>query len=114
VTKIEHSSTYKVGTGDIRLQVTIGDGQLGSSRAVVGSKQFDAAGKLDEVVGKGSDLAGQKLTVRSTVTDTNKQTNNTSVTYRLTGGPGTFEETLTFTVENERDSVGYKAVFELV
>ena len=112
--KVEHSSTYRVGTGDIRLEVTIGEGQFGSTRATVGAKQLDDVHDMNQLIGKGSELAGQVLTVRSVVTDTNLQTNRTSVTYRLTGGPAPLEQTLSLTVEEESDSVDYKAVFQLV
>jgi hypothetical protein len=111
--KIEHSSSYKVGEGDVRLQAIIGEGQFGSSLAIVGSKTFDHMHDLDEVLGPASELRGKELMVLSVVTDTNAQTNRTSVTYRLTGGPAPLEQTLSFTVDNESDSVDYKATFRL-
>ena len=112
--KVEHSSSYRVGTGEVRLELLIGEGQRGNIRATVGAKKFHQQHDLDEVLGKGPELAGQVLTVLTTVTDVNEETNRTSVTYRLSGGPAPLEQALSFTVEKEGDSVDFVAVFQLV
>jgi hypothetical protein len=111
--KIEHVSSYQIGDGEVRLQVAIGEGQFGSTRAVVGTKQVDDVHDMDTVLGKGSDLRGRELVITSVVTDTNPQTNRTSVTYRLSGGSTPLKQELSFTVESDADSVLYKATFRL-
>ena len=111
--KVSYESTYKVGSDDIRLQVFIGDGQFGSTLVTVGADVFSHAHDFDQVLGSGAALAGKTVNVTSIVTDTNLQTNETSVLYKLTGGPTSLEHTLTFTVDNERDSVDYEATFTL-
>lgn len=111
--KIEHEAVHRVGTGNLRLQVTIGEGQFGSSLVVVGAKLFPQCREFDEDLGLGSELAGKQLTIVSIVTDTNEQTNRTSVRYRLTGGPTEWKQTLSFTVDHERDSVQYVAKIAL-
>jgi hypothetical protein len=111
--KIEHNSTYTVGTGTLQLVVTIGEGQFGSTLVIVGDKMFDQARQFDADIGLGSELKGKTLEIFSVVTDTNLQTNRTSVTYQLTGGPVPWKQTLMFTVDNERDSVQYVATVVL-
>jgi hypothetical protein len=106
---VSFSSAYRVGNGPIKLTVTIGDGQFGSTLVQVGDQLLDHERTFDAVIGNGSDLAGKLLRIFSVVTDTNKQTNRTSVTYRLEGGPEVLEHTLSFTVAQERASVDYEA-----
>jgi len=107
--KISYATSYKVGQGDIRLQVVIGDGQFGSTLVTLGSQVWEQAHDFDHVLGTGVALAGKTLSVTSIVTDTNVQTNQTAVTYRLSGGVVPLEHTVTFTVDDENDSVDYEA-----
>lgn len=111
---IESAHPYKVGDGIVHLKVTIGPGQFGSSLVTVGDKEYDQARTVDVDLGSGADLKGKVAKVFSVVTDTNRQTNMTSVTYRLTGGPSPLEATLSVRVDQERDSVDYLAKFEMV
>jgi hypothetical protein len=58
---------------------------------------------------------GQLIDAASIVTDVMKETNRTSVTYELTGGPGGASvHTSMFTVEQDNDSVQFNAEIELV
>ena len=74
---------------------------------------FEQEHDFDQVLGNGIELVGKSVTVFSVVTDTNDQTNRTSVTYRLSGGPTPLEHTMSLAVDNERDSVDYEATFAL-
>lgn len=112
--KVEHASQYAVGDGDVRLKVTIGQGQFGSTLVTVGAKVFAQERLFDQVIGRGRELRGQAVTVFSVVNDTNLQTNRTSVTYELTGGPTPLKQTAGLTVDEERESVDYVATFTLV
>lgn len=107
--KITHRSMYKVGDGQVRLTVTIGEGQFGSSTVVVGDTVFDHERRFDRDIGVGPALIGKKLIIVSVVTDTHPQTNRTSMTYQLRGGPTKSEHTSEFTVEEDNDSVMYVA-----
>lgn len=110
---IEHEGVYFVGDDNVRLTVTIGEGQFGSVRVIAGGKLFPHERTFDQTLGSGKDLKGTELVIASVVTDTNRQTNRTSVSYRLTGGPTEWRQTLTFTVDNEGDSVHYIAKIAL-
>jgi len=110
---VSYESNYKVGEGDVQLEVIIGDGQFGSTLVMIGADELEQVHDFKRVLGKGPDLAGKIVSITSIVTDTNVQTNKTSVTYRLAGGPTPLEHTLAFTVDNERDSVDYEATFKL-
>src|SRR5882724_11553895 len=96
---ITHKSSYKVGNGQIHLVIMIGDGQFGSSRVIVGDELFKQERLVDRDIGLGTALAGQTISSVSVVTDTVAETNRTSVTYRLTGGPnGAWQHVSEFTV----------------
>jgi hypothetical protein len=111
--KIEHEAAYTVGEGQVHLRVVIGEGQFGSTLVTAGSKVFDQARTFEGCIGLGAELRGKDLNIFSVVTDTNLQTNRTSVTYVLTGGPSPSHQTLAFSVEHEHDSVQYIARVKL-
>jgi hypothetical protein len=111
--KVEHASQYVVGNGDVQLEVTIGEGQFGSTLVTVGAKVFPQQHLFSQVLGSGPALRGQVVSVFSVVNDTNPQTNRTSVTYELTGGPAPLKQTASLTVD-EHESVDYVATFDLV
>ena len=105
-------TTYHVAQGPVALTVEIGDGQLGTSRAVLGNKEI-AIGEIKNLkLGDGPRLAGKTLTVKTVVTDVSDQTNHTRVTYRLKGGKSDGTYALDATVEQEGDSVIYRASFQ--
>ena len=85
---VELEQTYAVGGKDVRLSITIGEGQLGMSSVSLGTqllvKASDTIGGL--LLGSGSDLIDEELRVDTVVTDVSSLTNRMSVTYRLEGG----------------------------
>jgi hypothetical protein len=111
--KIEHNASYSVGTGTLRLVVTIGDGQFGSTLLVVGGTAFPQVREFDADIGLSADLKGKTLSIFSVVTNTNTQTKHTSVTYQLTGGPVPWQQTFMCTVNADGDSVQYVATVVL-
>ena len=80
--------TYKVGTGKVFLSLVIGEGQFGRTDVRLGPQRLlRASGQIGALlIGKGADIAGQTLRVRSKVDDTVSATNRMSVTYILMGG----------------------------
>ena len=110
---LTHKSGYKVGSGQIHMVITIGDGQFGSSSVIIGDTLFDQERLFDRDIGMGSELSGKKIVAVSVVTDTNEQTNHTSITYELSGGPAPYRHRSEFTVEQDNDSVKYVAEIEL-
>jgi hypothetical protein len=106
---------YRVGDDDrVTLKITIGHGQTGTSFARLGEEVLasEHPGKLERALpGTGRELRGKVLQCRTTVADIREETNKTSVTYELKGGLTRFEQTLEESVERERDSIRYKAIF---
>lgn len=112
---IKHTSKYKVGSGQgqVHLRVVIGEGQFGSSSVVVGASLFPQVRTFDENIGLPAELNGKLISAISVVTDTNKQTNLTSVTYELSGGPQPFGHSSEVTVDRDGDSVMFIAEIQL-
>jgi hypothetical protein len=108
-------TTYHVGAGDIALTLSIGDGQLGSSRVLLGTKVLGQGDDITNLlIGKGPKLAGKSIDVKTVVSDVNDQTNHTSLTYSLRGGPAPADYQLSATVAEEGDSVIYRATIRFV
>ncbi len=110
---VTYSSDYKVGTEQVRLKVTIGEGQLGFVLIVLDGKIFKGENGFEGDLGLGSNLIGKHLRVTTIVTDENIQTDKTSVTYRLTGGPRPLNHTDACEVETNA-SADYEARISLV
>lgn len=104
---------YQVGTGDVSLTITIGDGQIGSSLVRLGDKELASGEVKKQKIGAGSSLKGKTLFVKTVVADVNDQTNRTSVRYELKGGKVDRAFDLDASVEEEGGSVIYRATFEL-
>lgn len=86
---VKTAEEYAVGTGtgDVRLALTIGEGQFGTSRVrLAGAEIATASGPMSVKVGKRDEVKGKELFIRSVVNDVNSKTNKMSVTYRLSGG----------------------------
>ena len=106
------TTAYRVrDDDDITFGVTIGDAQRGLSTIRLGTQQLaqNVKGSFPQKLGKGKDLKGKNLFCTTTVTDVRTETNRTSVTYTVEGGPNHFEETLKKTVESHGDAVFYTA-----
>jgi hypothetical protein len=86
---ISHTNIYRVQNNQpIALQVTIGDGQVGGTALTLNGTPapFDNASGQAPIGQAGASLVGSILQCATTVQDINPATNNTSVTYQLTGG----------------------------
>ena len=79
-----------------------------------GSKVFPPGEVADVVLGRGEELHGTRLMIKSVVTDTNDKTNNTSLTYLLNGGIAPLQSVVSATVEAEGDSVVYRVTLDLI
>lgn len=93
------SEAYPVTTEDVKLQVVIGDAQIGAS-AVFVDDTLVSKGVVDNLnLGSGAALSGKTLTIRTIVTDVNPETDRASVTFALRGGAtGPREQTMQKTV----------------
>ena len=78
---------YKVAEGDVFLSLRIGEGQTGTTEVLLGTRPIvTVSGDIGNLfIGKGPDVAGKKLHVRSIINDVMSQHNRMSVTYELRG-----------------------------
>lgn len=98
---------YTVGTSPVELRVVVGDGQFGSTVVRLDGVEI-ASGVLGMLqVGKGKDLRGSRLSVSTTVTDVQRSSNRTSVTYALSGGKSTDVHPMSVDVDTDGGSVLY-------
>ena len=110
----EMNTTYEVGKGKVTLDITIGDGQFGSSLVHLGDTKLAVGHDVTNVkIGKGPDLVGKTLTIKSVVTDTNDKTMNLNVTYLLSGGPTRDKLRLHAVATAEGDSVIFRTTIQL-
>jgi len=99
----------------VLLSVTVGNGQIGASLAKL---QDTVVGPGPEIsncrIGTNKELHGKTLVIRTTATDVSPHTNDLIVTYALTGGSSTFEQSLVATAEGEYDSGSFKMTIDFV
>src|SRR5262245_57331506 len=113
---VTKSDTYTVGTGlkDIRLAVTIGEGQQGRSFVKLdGSEIARGAGSLAVKLGPPNTVKGKDLVVRSAVGDVLSATNKMSVTCHLKGGPAQKSVLAKGTVADEGGSLVFEITVRL-
>lgn len=114
---VSKSDTYKVGTGtgDIRLALTIGEGQQGRSFVkMAGSEVARSAGSLSVKLGPANKIKGKDVVVRSAVGDVLSTTNKMSIKCRLTGGPSEKTVQAQGAVTQEGDSLVFELTIGLV
>jgi hypothetical protein len=101
---------YRVGEGPVRLSLVVGEGQFGRTDVRLGTQRLvRVSGSIGNLlVGKGGEIAGKTLRIRTIVNDTVAATNRMSVTYKLTGGPSGRE----FTSKGEVEKEGGNLVFD--
>lgn len=106
---VKLDTTYEVGEGAVRLTITIGNAQFGSSLVRLGEEELGLGAIENLTLGDGPELAGQTLFVKSVVTDISDKTNRTSIRYVLTGGLAERVFDLSATVPEEGASIIYRA-----
>ena len=107
--------SYLTGTGPVHLDVTIGDGQRAYVEVSINGTVLDSGSQITQrLLGGGPELAGKRLRVTSTVTDTNPSTNHTAVTYVLRHGQSEKRWVSDHTVDVEGGTVDYDAIFMML
>lgn len=107
--------SYIVGDRTVILDVTIGNGQRGYIEVLLNGTLIASGPRISGLaVGADAAVARQKLRITATVTDTNVDTNHTSVTYTLSGGAATQKFQSTHDVDSAGDTVDYDAIFLLL
>jgi hypothetical protein len=106
---------YKVGSGKVFVSLIIGEGQFGRTDVRLnGVRLVRVSGSVgDLLLGKGDDIRGRTLRLRSIVHDTVSATNRMSVTYTLAGGNEDKEFIARGEVEREGGDVVFEAKFLL-
>lgn len=99
---------YPVTNRPVFFSVNIGEGQMGSSVAMLDNELLKVGEIKNLNLGEGAALVGKTLRVKSLVSDTNDMTNRVSIGYRLTGGAEDWDGKVTETVEREGDSVIFR------
>jgi hypothetical protein len=104
-----------VSAQEVRLSVSIGEGQTGLVSVFLGGTRISRTpAPIDLLVGNGSQVRDKLLEVRTIVNDVNNQTNKMSVTYQLTGGMAPLEMVSKGEVAEENAPLDFTAVFALV
>lgn len=106
---------YHIGNGDVKLSIIIGEAQIGSSLVKIEAKELARGDEVTDCsLGKGTDLLGKTVIVKTVVNDVNDKTNHTCVTYQLKGGKEDAQFYLEGTVANEGDPMLYRAEFKMI
>lgn len=105
---------YEVADGDVTISVVVGQGQRGYTSVSHDGLELGHGPTITELaIGDGAVIRGTELRVSTTVTDTNPNTNLTSVTYTLKGGREDRTYRLMYEVE-ESGTIRYYAKFALL
>src|SRR4051812_7078226 len=82
---VRHAEDYIVKNLSLNLKVVIGQGQKGRSVVLLDGKEIDRGAAIDQTINE-PNLSGKILKILTVVSDTNSNTNLTSVSYSLSGG----------------------------
>jgi hypothetical protein len=106
----------RVAGPEVRLTVTIGDGQTGVVSVYVdGILITRVAGGVGQLLlGTSATLTGRVLHVRTLVTDVMSLTNRMSVSYVLSGLSAPCMTSHTGNVDNDGDQLTFKAYFHFI
>ncbi|MCK4667952.1 hypothetical protein KAU33_14445 [Candidatus Dependentiae bacterium] len=115
VKSINLETEYKVEDEEqVSLSIVIGDAQIGSSIVFLDDNELGRREIENLNIGLGKDIKGQKIIIKSIVKDINDMTNYTSITYILKGG--IFDQTFYSkgVVDENGDSIIYRATFFII
>ena len=109
------SNFYRVRNEDtVTLKITIGHGQVGTTSVNLAGNDLVSGHKNSlnlRIPGSGKELNGKTLFCSTIVADVRTETNETSVTYEVSGGVNPFKQTLQERVDSEEDIVFYTGIF---
>jgi len=113
---VKLAEEYTVAAADVFLTVGVGEGQFGTTDVLIGDTPvLRASGPIGHLrLGRGRDLGGKTLLVRTIVNDVSTLTNRMSVRYQLTGGAAKRDVVSRGTVTQQGHFLIFEAAFSLV
>lgn len=111
---VKFERDYLVGDDKVFLSIGIGDKQIGTSVVSLSGELLRMGEIEDLLLGKGADLDGKQLNIKTVVTDVNDKSNKTSVTFTHKGGKEDETFTLQSEVKEEGDSLIYRTTINLI
>jgi len=107
-------TSYQTGPGKVLLDIVIGNAQIGASIVKLNKTEV-ARGEVSALdLGSGPALVGKSLSIKSVVTDVNDSTNRTSIKYAFRRGQDAQEFISRAEVENNGESIIYRALFKFI
>jgi hypothetical protein len=107
------NETYPAGSGTVTLSVEIGNGHKGRSKILLDDAEV-ARGSGLVTAQLGSGLAGREVVVITVVNQANRDSMETCVDYRFSGGSAPRTFTASQSVSTRGEGVDYEATFKLV
>ena len=110
--QISARQKYTVGSAEARLTIAFGNAQMGISRLADSNGTPPRIGIFtDAPLGR---MQGRTLSIKSTVSDINNQTDDVNVAYTITGGPAPLHFGLDGVAEAEGKSVDFNLDVEFI
>ena len=113
--RVSMESACTIPEDDVHLTIAFGDAQIGSSIVRLDGNHIES-GQITNLLLPIPSPRNHKssLAIKSVVTDVNDQTNHTSITYTLTTGQTSQRYRQDATVDQEGDSIIYRAYIEMI
>ena len=109
---LSDTKIFRVGSGKaVTLDVEYGEGDPGGTSTLWNGSKIDVPQGVAVTFDNGGSPVRGILNCRSNVKDLNSQTNRTSVTYHLSGGPQPQQFTYAIEVPNQGDIAEYAINF---
>ncbi|MDD5530697.1 MAG: hypothetical protein PHX21_11835 [bacterium] len=105
--------SYKVNEGEVRLTIIIGNAQIGISCVRLNDTILHTGDVSELLIGRGPEISGKTLSIKTSVNDVNPATNRTNVYYALKGGKTDKEYNLEEVASGAGAQVIYRAKFNL-
>ncbi len=106
---------YKIANDDIKFKITIGQGQIAVSDLYLGKQKIgsEIPNSFERSIQSNEDLKGKSLYCFTIVSDIQTATNQTSITYELTGGVKPFKKLLSESVDEHGETLLYTSTIIL-
>lgn len=111
---ITFDTEYKVESGKVYLDVVVGEGQIGGITVKLSGNLLALKNRITKLpIGMGSSLRNKRISLLVVVQDKLINSNDTSVTFALSGGKSDYKYTCKGTVDVDKDKIEYKINIDL-